>query len=169
MAGNGAKTLETRFLGCNDVLFACGVTHFGEIGLARMFEISGIVFERGVSQIVVVGFVEAFNHLESCQHVDHAVGHADVRVDFAFVNFDVFLKRLAGNGGEVQHVEFVTEVAQDGILQLAVITKAAWAGELHQHVCSKLKVFDIVAKDVLERRANKVARMLAAQFNGAFC
>lgn len=43
------------------------------------------------------------------------------------------------------------------------------AGELHQHVCSKLKVFDIVAKDVLERRANKVARMLAAQFNGAFC
>ena len=32
-----------------------------------------------------------------------------------------------------------------------------------------LKAFDIVAKDVLERRANKVARMLAAQFNDAFC
>ena len=54
-----------------------------------MFEISRIVFACGVSQIVVVGFVEAFSHLESCQHVDHAVVHADVRVDFAFAKMRV--------------------------------------------------------------------------------
>lgn len=95
MAGNGAKTLKTCFLSCNDILFSRGVAHVGEIGLARMFEISGIVFERGVSQIVVVGFVEAFNHLESCQHVHHAEGHADVRVDFAFAKMRVSRSAVA--------------------------------------------------------------------------
>ena len=149
------------------VALVFGRAHLVVIGGKRAGERPAFALAPRVGQIEVVRLVQAFDHLEGRQHAAHAVRHRQVGVDLLLAHLDVVRQRLAGHRGEVQHFEFVTQVAQDGFLQFSVIPQAAGACELHQHVGSQLQRLDVVAKDVLEGGAHVVVAVAAAQFHRA--
>ena len=162
-----AQRIEALPLRFGDLALVRGRAHVGEVRLPRALERPGLGFEPGVRQVEIVHFVQVLDHFEHGQHVTHAMRHRQVWVHLLLAYRDVLGQGLAGEHGEVQHVELVAQIAHDGLLQLAVIPQAAGPGELHQHVGAQLQRLDVVAQDVLERRAHHVAGVARAQLDGA--
>ena len=165
--GQRPQRVEPAALRLGDVALAGGLAHVGEVALACALERPRLHLEPGVGQVEVVRLVQALDHLERGQHVAHAVRHRHVRVHLLLADGDVLGQRLVCHRGEIQHLELVAQIAQDGLLQLAVVAQPARARELHEHDRAQLKRLDVVAQDVLERRAHHVTRMARPQLDGA--
>ena len=100
------------------------------------------------------------------EHSLDTVGDGQIGVDDFLARAHILLEGPARYGGEVEHLELVAHVAQDGFLKLSVISQAAGPRELDQHVRAGIEGLHVIAEDVLERCADEVVALRGAPLEG---
>ena len=131
-----------------------------------MSERARLALEPGVGEVVVAGRVEFDGHVRRGEELHDRMGNVDIRVDLPETVLCPPNRPLVVVLGEVEHDEVVAGIAQDGLLQFAVIAQATGTGELDEDVRSPVKRLDEIAQYVLERRADVIGGKTLPELDG---
>ena len=143
--------------------------HGREELLANPSERPGLGLEAGICKVPVAEGIDVLDHAVGSEQILDAMRNREIGVHHLLAIRHVIPDLAGGHIGKVEHLEMlVPRIAQDHLLQLAIVVKTAEARDLHERVGTLLERCCIVADDVLERRADVIrAHLLPALDRGA--